>query len=74
MNESEFQIHQSRFKSWIKKRFIAETDIKSMPPEVALAWAAALMELGYEIQIAALRQVRLLAHPHEIVRFRRRGV
>ncbi|RAM50386.1 MAG: hypothetical protein C6Y22_17470 [Hapalosiphonaceae cyanobacterium JJU2] len=56
MNESElFQIHQSRFKSWIKKRFIAETDINSMPSDVALAWAAALTELAREIQITALR-------------------
>ncbi|BAZ66282.1 hypothetical protein NIES4106_10320 [Fischerella sp. NIES-4106] len=56
MNESElFQIHRSRFKAWIKKRFIAETDVHSMPTEVGLAWAAALIELAREIQITALR-------------------
>ncbi|MFB2770357.1 hypothetical protein ACE1AT_13860 [Pelatocladus sp. BLCC-F211] len=67
MNESElFQIHRSRFKSWIKKRFIAETDVYSMPSEIGLAWAAALIELASEIQITALSQA-----PHQIVPFRR---
>lgn len=72
MNELElFQIHRTRFKTWIKKRFINEVDIASMPPEVGLAWAAALLELGCEIQLTAFRQANLLGQVHEIVPFRR---
>ncbi|PLZ95288.1 hypothetical protein CEN50_22795 [Fischerella thermalis CCMEE 5268] len=75
MNESTelFEIHKARFKAWIKKRFISEVDIASMPSEVGLAWAAALIELGCEIQIAAFHQAQLIAHVHEVVPFRRRG-
>jgi hypothetical protein len=48
---------------------VNEVDIASMPPEVGLAWAAALIELGCEIQA----QARKSAHVHEVVSFRRRG-
>ncbi|NWF58111.1 MAG: hypothetical protein HXY43_02020 [Fischerella sp.] len=74
MNESTelFEIHKARFKAWIKKRFISEVDIASMPSEVSLAWAAALIELAIEIKQA--ERLRILASmPHHVVSFQRQG-